>query len=224
MPVNIDFQKAAKNTEGRPKWETDGQLRAGKQYGNAPRTLDTWRITVDSEELATAVANFYGGTVETWEPKGADRWEVITDQETIAVKVVSYKDEMLLWRGGGGPPVRACDGTNRTDNNDPGGPCKCAADYPVFRDRKTAAGQKEACTPQMEMVFELHDIKKDNGEPIVLKWVTQAWMFLEDWSIWTHEQATNNRVISLTKEKYQLKSGENRMKVTPALVDLTAAA
>ena len=76
----------------------------------------------------------------------------------------------------------------------------------------------------MEMVFELHDIKKDNGEPIVLKWSTAAWMFLEDWSIWIHEQATNNRVISLTKEKYQLKSGENRMKVIPALVDLTAAA
>jgi hypothetical protein len=73
-------------------------------------------------------------------------------------------------------------------------------------------------------VFELHDIKKDNGEPIVLKWVTQAWMFLEDWGNWSHEQATNNRVISLTKEKYQLKSGENRMKVIPALVDLTAAA
>jgi hypothetical protein len=219
VPINIDFQKAAENSKPQSAWtEAVGNLRSGKQYpGQGPTTLPEWRLTADTKDIAQAIADQYGGDVQEWETTKSDRFEVLTTTPSLAVQLHACRAEMILW--GNRVPTRVCDGQTRSDQNQPGDPCKCANDYPNIKSRKDAARVNEACAPSVQLLLGLVDLP-DVG---LFKWTTSSWLVLEDYANWLEEQAALKSNVVITKVPYQLKSGESRQKTTFELLVAEAA-
>ncbi|WP_030855290.1 hypothetical protein [Streptomyces sp. NRRL S-475] len=59
--------------------DTVGRFRTGRQVGNRPESLSTFRITTGDPEVADKVAELFGGTPAEWETSGEDFNEVVTD-------------------------------------------------------------------------------------------------------------------------------------------------
>ncbi len=202
----IDFPKQeAKEASWK---DTVGTIRSGRidPYSKSPMSLNTWRLTCDTEDIAKTIAKEYGGEVTEWETKGSDRYEVITERDVIGVQLLSIKSELILW--GQRKPVRVCDGATRIDDNHAGEGCKCAADYPVMWDRKTAAGDGEACKPNIQATMNLVDFP-DLG---IFKWQTSSWLVAEDYANWLDELATVKGTANMRIEQYVTKTNQPRQK------------
>lgn len=109
-----------------------GTIRLGRRETDAkgrtrPVALDTFRLTSPREDLITAAAEHFGGTVAPWQtPQGDRHWEVITDAAELPIGVppqdLAATQWMEKWDGGG--LVRRCDGRRQTN----GRPCQCDPD------------------------------------------------------------------------------------------------
>lgn len=124
-----------------------GRIRIGDRKGNrnAPRKLDTFRLTSSDRTLLEHAAALYGGTVEKWE----DQWEIYTKVAELPVIVppseMAFEQWMELWSGGG--CLRRCNGIEEQLHKQP---CVCTLnpDLPA----------KERCTPHTRLSVMLRDL------------------------------------------------------------------
>lgn len=121
-----------------------GRLRMGKQDGNRPVKLKTWRVTSASERLLQAVATRYGGEVRPWDQPGVEgqMFEVITEADALRIivpPVQTLNQWFELWKGGG--CKRRCDGERQVGRDVP---CSCPEEP---AERMAAAQRGEACSP-----------------------------------------------------------------------------
>jgi hypothetical protein len=107
------------------------RARAGERNAKGqPQSRSTWRFTTPHQAVADAIAELYGGKVESWEKQ----LEVNTDASSIPVYVPPQTTEPWyeLWTAGG--LQRRCDGVTKVNDDQP---CVCDPEdrdcKPTFR-------------------------------------------------------------------------------------------
>jgi len=136
--------------------EIVGRFRSGRTEGRRPVALDTWRVTTGDPEVASAIANMFGGTVEEWDTASEDNLEVLTDADRVEIIVDgpgAIQSDLKLW-GMGGVVIHHCDGVYYLDEDQEGQPCGCP---PLFADRKAAAKAGKGPKPDIRVRFRLAD-------------------------------------------------------------------
>ena len=129
-----------------------GHIRMGDRGGtnNAPRKLETFRLTSPDEEIIQAISRVYGGDVSRWN----DEFQVTIGQKKLHVlipPVDAYSLSWTLWTGPG-KQERLCDGETmgikdfkRTFRDRP--PCICPEDE-----------FEKACKPHIRARFILDNL------------------------------------------------------------------
>jgi hypothetical protein len=93
---------------------------------DAPKRLDTWRITSPTRELIEQAAGLYGGTPEPWESPTGPQWEVVTTSDELPVLIMPGYSLRQSYEHRTSPTSveRRCDGIEMDD----GRPCACNAE------------------------------------------------------------------------------------------------
>ncbi|KIQ62416.1 hypothetical protein TR51_25595 [Kitasatospora griseola] len=137
----------------RPANDTVGRFRTGRQVGNQPVSLATFRVTTGDTEVADAVVQLLGGKVEEWETSTEDYLEVVTDRDKVLVVVdgaSGIKADMRLYGRQG--MIHHCDGIASLLDDDKGKPCGCPSAY---EDRKAFAKSGRGPQPYTFLSFRL---------------------------------------------------------------------
>ena len=148
MAIKILNQK---NYNGGAKNESDdiiGQLTTG--YGQVPNYVDlnTYAIRSDDPDVAEAVAEALGATLEEYEGKRAF-YATLPEGQDLSILVDYIKTEMSL-RSRQGKKLRQCDGQTMTDDTD----CACAQNYDHgTQEFREAAKDGLACKPEGLIFF-----------------------------------------------------------------------
>ncbi len=135
--------------------DTVGRFRTGRQVGNRPESLSTFRITTGDPEVADAVSKLFGGTPAEWETSGEDFNEVITETDKVLVVIdgpSALKVDMRLYGRAG--LIHHCDGVESLLDEDKGKPCGCPA---LMEDRKAFAKSGRGPSPYTFLTFRLAD-------------------------------------------------------------------
>jgi hypothetical protein len=90
---------------------------------DAPKRLETWRITSPTRELIEQAAELYGGTPEPWESPTGPQWEVVTTSAELPVLIMPGYSLRQSYEHRTSPTSveRRCDGIEMDD----GRPCAC---------------------------------------------------------------------------------------------------
>jgi Recombination directionality factor-like len=104
-----------------------GAIRAGERGDKgAPRRLEHWRLTSQSQPLIEQAARLYGGAATPWQSPSGPQWQVTTEADEIPVLVIpgySLQQTYELWEGPS-KRTRLCDGLEEQLT---GSPCICQA-------------------------------------------------------------------------------------------------
>ncbi|MEU9047518.1 MULTISPECIES: hypothetical protein [unclassified Kitasatospora] len=137
--------------------DTVGRFHSGKQdEDGTPVALDEWRISTGDPEVASAVAQLFGGTPEETETDKENF--IVVDTSTAKVKVVidgasAISSDLKLWNGSN--LIHHCDGIEfLSPEEDKGKPCRCPS---LMVDRKAAAKVKRGPSPSISVLFRLAD-------------------------------------------------------------------
>lgn len=129
--------------------ETVGTWRTGFADKRGPQSCEAWRLTTESETIAKAIAERFGGEVTTWQSSRGDDHQVFTTTTQLDIILAgpeAIRTQMLKW--GGGTLVRSCDGISQRD----GAPCACPG---TLVERKAAARDGSGCEPSTRLIFKL---------------------------------------------------------------------
>ena len=184
-----------------------GQIRTGMMAQGRPTTLNTFRFTVDSQDVADKIAELYGGTPKPWQTTRADNIEIITDAASLEAELHSFQSEFILW--GQRKPIRVCNGQTQSDDHG----CECPQDYWEHRE---AAAEGKACKPQINARLVLKDLP-DLG---AFKYQSNSWALSEGAN--ELEEALTNQPGALVRfeiEQYTTKTGQPRQKPTFTLLE-----
>ncbi|OKI71405.1 recombination directionality factor [Streptomyces sp. MJM1172] len=150
-----------------------GRFRSGRQVGNRPESLKTWRVTTNEVETADAISKLMGGTPAEWETTGEDFNEVITETDKVLIVINGPKaltaDMKLYGRQG---LIHHCDGVQSLMEEDKGELCGCPA---LMEDRKAQAKTGRGPSPYTNLVFRLAE-DYDLG---VFRFQSTAWKLAE---------------------------------------------
>lgn len=153
----------------RVKQTTDGmsvgRIHLGTVRGGRPMTLESWRFTTGDREIASALAQLFGGSPHEYDPEKEFNLEIVTDADSIPV-IVDGPDAIRalgeIWING--KLTHRCDGVSFvTGHPEPaliGLPCGCPR---LLRERKEAAKNYQAASPAITITFRLAD-DPDLGE------------------------------------------------------------
>ncbi|MCX4687215.1 hypothetical protein OG401_23405 [Kitasatospora purpeofusca] len=137
--------------------DTVGRFHSGKQdEDGTPVALDEWRISTGDPEVASAVAQLFGGTPEETETDKENF--IIVDTAAAKVKVIvdgasAISSDLKLWNGSN--LIHHCDGVDfLSPEEDKGKPCRCPS---LMVDRKAAAKVKRGPSPSISVLFRLAD-------------------------------------------------------------------
>lgn len=139
----------------RPANDTVGRFRTGRQVGNRPESLSTFRVTTVEVETAEKVAELFGGKPAEWETSGEDFNEVITETDKVLVVIdgaAALKADMRLYGRSG--LIHHCDGMYSLLDEDKGKECGCPA---LMEDRKAFAKSGRGPSPYTFLTFRLAD-------------------------------------------------------------------
>jgi hypothetical protein len=130
-----------------------GRLRMGYSDGARPVKSETWIVTSHSETYVRAAAELWGGTAESWTPKGGvAQWRVMTlarELDAILPPGDPLSQSFELWSGGG--CMRRCDGVTELLSDTP---CMCEG----LSDRRGAASKGQACKETTRLNVILPDL------------------------------------------------------------------
>lgn len=110
-----------------------GRIRIGVQAPtasgkNAPKKIDTFRLTSPDRRIIEAAAGLYGGTVEAWSREAANEWQVTTTATELAIALppdMALSQTRETWSRGG--CTKRCDGQWDAKR---GVACDCDPDAP----------------------------------------------------------------------------------------------
>lgn len=90
-----------------------GRIRLGVQGDRGPRSIDTFRLTSQDQEVIEQIAGLYGGEAKPWSPKkGRQEFEVITETDELPIRLppdpLGGTPLYEAWTAGG--IQRRCDG------------------------------------------------------------------------------------------------------------------
>ena len=147
-----------------------GRFRSGAQVNGRPMALTEWRVTTGDPEIASSIADLFGGKTSEWETKTEENLEVYT--EAGEVKIIldgasAVKTGMVLWGRKG--KVRECDGVTQKD----GSACVCPQ---TVKERKEAAQAGNGCDPSIMIFFRLADAP-ELGK---FRFITGSWSMLRE--------------------------------------------
>jgi recombination directionality factor gp3-like protein len=119
----------------------------GRDYRRPVRSK-TIVLTTAERGLLDEAAEYWGGTVERWQPQGnnPEVWRLVTDRDAIEAILPPgdpLNQTLEMWSGGG--CVRRCDGITEkiTDK-----PCLCFAQFGAdFHEVKPKGGVPQVCKP-----------------------------------------------------------------------------
>jgi hypothetical protein len=129
---------------------------------NRPRTLDAWRVTTTSVDIADRVAQLLGGRAQRDPTAGLA--EVLTAAATVGILLFGPAALYVQWQHAGQP----CDGATQSD----GHPCACHGD---LAQRRAAARQGWGCQPQAELRFRLSRLPQLG----TFRFTCEDWSFVE---------------------------------------------
>lgn len=148
------------------------QFRSGMQDKNRrPVSLANWRVLTGDPQVADAVAQLMGGSVDEWDPSKEDNLQVLTETNSVEIVIDgpdSIEDKLIQWGAQGGP-IHECDGEFfLSPPEDKGAPCGCPH---TLKDRKAAAKKKRGPSPHIKVTFRLaHDYDLGQGKLIATAW------------------------------------------------------
>ncbi|MEV7777849.1 hypothetical protein [Kitasatospora sp. NPDC088351] len=132
-----------------------GRFRAGRLVDNRPQSLDAWRVTMASPDVAAGVASLLGGEPVEWETTAEDSLEVLTDYDTVRITVEgpsAVQARMLLF-GYKGQVLHDCDGARLlAPEADADKPCGCPES---IEERRLAAKSGRGPLPSIGIGFKL---------------------------------------------------------------------
>lgn len=157
-----------------------GRLRSGYQVNGRPAALEAWRVTTGDPDVASAVAELYGGDPQEWDASGEDGIEVFTEATSVDVIVDGAPDSngnprglrqrLILWGRNGGKPIYTSDGVTKDDGSpDPDAGLTLA-------ERKEKARQGIGPVPAIEVYVRL----ADNPDLGLFKFASGSWSFASD--------------------------------------------
>ncbi|MFF2543979.1 hypothetical protein ACFVUY_15590 [Kitasatospora sp. NPDC058063] len=137
--------------------DTVGRFHSGKQdEEGVPVALEEWRVSTGDPEVASAVAQLFGGTPEETETDKENY--IVVDTSTAKVKVIidgasAISSDLKLWNGSN--LIHHCDGVEFLSPEDEAGtPCGCP---PLMVDRKAKAKVKRGPAPSISVMFRIAD-------------------------------------------------------------------
>ncbi|MDH6123844.1 MULTISPECIES: hypothetical protein [unclassified Kitasatospora] len=142
----------------KPRFSDDavGRLHSGKAVDGVPLALSEWRFSTGDPEVADAVRQLFGGTVEELETDKENFISVETTSPTILVVLDGPKAvyaDMKLWNRN--KLVHHCDGVEFLSPDEKKGvPCGCPS---LFAERKQAAKDYVGPAPSISVTFRLAD-------------------------------------------------------------------
>lgn len=143
----------------RPAYSSDhiGTFAAGKKDADGnPMALGSWRILTGEPQVADALAQLFGGTVEDTESSADHHIAVDTDAVTVLVVVdgtSALRSDMKLWNRN--KLVHHCDGIYfESPEEKRGNRCGCPE---TMAERKQAAKDYVGPSPSIELEFRLAD-------------------------------------------------------------------
>jgi hypothetical protein len=141
--------------------DTVGRFHSGATEVDAkgqtiPVSLNSWRVTTGSPDVAQAVAQLLGGAPVETDSTSENFIEVLTPAEGVQIILdgaSALKSDMKLWNRG--KLVHHCDGVEYLSPDDKAGrPCGCPA---LFAERKAAAKDYMGPKPDIRVTFRLAD-------------------------------------------------------------------
>lgn len=159
--------------------DTVGRFHSGTTEVDAkgqtiPVSLNSWRITTASPEVAEAVAQLLGGSPVETDSTSENFIEVLTPAEGVQIILdgaSALKSDMKLWNRG--KLVHHCDGVEFLSPDDKAGrPCGCPT---LFAERKEAAKNYMGPKPDIRVTFRL----ADDPELGPFQFRTGAWTMAE---------------------------------------------
>ncbi|MEU6633830.1 hypothetical protein ABZ905_37010 [Streptomyces parvus] len=150
----FETDPAAKPKPRLHKEDFAGRFRSGRQVGNRPEALATWRVTMADPAVADAVSKLMGGSPGEWETSGEDFNEVLTETDKVLIVIDgpgALTADMKLWGRSG--LIHHCDGVEfLSPEEDAGTACGCP---PLMEDRKAFAKSGRGPQPNTNLVFRL---------------------------------------------------------------------
>jgi hypothetical protein len=160
----------------------DFQFRAGMVVPDAkgkgrPVSLKNWRVTAAQQDVAEAVAQLLGGSVDEWETSKDDNLQVLTETNKVEVVIDSsdaIEDKLIQWGPNGGAPIHECDGVVFLSGGpeEVGQPCGCPK---LLKDRKRNHKRGTGPGPSITVKFRLaHDYDLGKGQFVSGSWLLAA--------------------------------------------------
>lgn len=154
---------------GRASNDYVGQFRSGEQRRGRPVSLEAFRVTTDSADVAESIEELFGGATSE-NDSDKEPLQVHTEAAKVEVEFISIDSGFAVFANNAF--VRSCDGSVQTGGDDAGQPCPCAG--LDLEGRKAFAG-KGGCKPSIKATFRLR-AAPDLG---VFRFNSGAWSLLE---------------------------------------------
>jgi len=146
------------------------QFRSGMQRNRKPVSLANWRVLTGQPEVANAVAQLMGGSVDEFDPTKEMNLQVLTETNSVEIVIDgpdAIEDKLILWGPRG--PIHECDGEFfLSPPEDKGNACGCPA---TLKERKRDAKKGTGPSPAINVTFRLaHDYDLGRGKLIATAW------------------------------------------------------